>query len=203
MRESKSQFELPRGLLGRLAGRGMAWWTRGANEFVVEQLDVQPADQVLEIGFGHGRTIGLLAKGAPQGFVAGVDHSETMLKQASGRNRGLIEAGRVVLKLGSVSQIPYEDGRFDKACSVHNVYFWPSPVDDLREIRRVMKEGGRLVIGFRIKDDSEHGLQAYGPAGNISVDEIERWLEQAGFHDVERTLRDFMQEKAACLRARA
>src|SRR5690606_3648674 len=74
------QFGHPRGMLGRLAGLVMA--TRRSNrqriKWTVEQLDVQPTDQVLEIGFGPGIGIADAARRASQGRVVGVDVSAVM-----------------------------------------------------------------------------------------------------------------------------
>ena len=52
-----SQFACPTGLLGGGGGRLMAVKNARMNEFAVEMLDIQPDDQALEIGFGHGRMV--------------------------------------------------------------------------------------------------------------------------------------------------
>jgi ubiquinone/menaquinone biosynthesis C-methylase UbiE len=126
-------FRNPRGFLGRIAGLLMVITNRPLNRFVVEMLDVQPRDRVLEIGFGPGACIGMLAQRATDGLVAGVDPSPTMIAQATARNRPFLRSGRVELKVGSVSAIPYPNASFDKVCSINNIYFWPSRGDDLRE----------------------------------------------------------------------
>lgn len=113
---------------------------------------LQSDDQVLEIGFWPGRTLIRVAELVPGGFVVGVDPSEEMLRLATSHNRSFIAAGKMELKLGDTTRIPYEDGRFNKVYSVHTIYFWHEPARDLQEIRRVMKIGGRLVLGFRAKD---------------------------------------------------
>jgi ubiquinone/menaquinone biosynthesis C-methylase UbiE len=131
----------------------MASETAGENARVLELLELQPDDQVLEVGFGPGRTLARAAEMLPDGFVAGVDPSEEMVQVASSHNKKFTAGGTMELKLGSTSQIPYSDERFDKVYSVHTLYFWTEPVQDLQEIRRVMKVGGRLVLGFRAKDE--------------------------------------------------
>ena len=77
------QGRCPSGLLGVVVGRIMAHETAKENAKAVELLELQPANRVLEIGFGHGRTVGTIASRLPRGFVAGVDHSERMLRLAS------------------------------------------------------------------------------------------------------------------------
>src|SRR5262245_25779963 len=103
----ESQFACPTGALGRLVGRLMAIKNARMNEFAVKMLDIQPDDQALEIGFGHGRTIRMIAERAKAGFVAGVDLSDVMLRQATRYNLDLIVAGRTELCQGSVADLPY------------------------------------------------------------------------------------------------
>ena len=92
-RSVRSQFAHPRGPLGRLAGAVMARKNAAMNALCVEWLDVAPEERVLEIGSGHGRTLAWLAQRAVRGKVAGVDPSDTMLRQAATRNREAIAAG--------------------------------------------------------------------------------------------------------------
>src|ERR1700704_6183299 len=102
----RAHFRNPKGFLGRLAGLLMVITNRRINRFVVEMLDVQARDHVLEIGFGPGRCIAMLAERATKGLVAGVDPSLTMIAQVGARNRTPLRSGRVELKVGSVSASP-------------------------------------------------------------------------------------------------
>ena len=58
-----------------LGGAIMARATRHRNEWIISLLDIQHTDRILEIGFGLGAMIQLLAGSAPEGFVAGMDLS--------------------------------------------------------------------------------------------------------------------------------
>lgn len=145
-RSFREQFARPTGFWGQIAGYLMALTNQPVNRLVCQFLDVQPHDRVLEIGFGPGRLIELLAPLVPQGLVAGVDPSEVMVRQATRRNAAWIRAGRVALLHGTVSALPWRDREFSKACAVNSFYFWPRPLEDLREVRRVLQDGGRLVL---------------------------------------------------------
>ena len=85
------QFRQPTGFLGRLAGFFFRINLEGI-EWTINLLAIQPTDHVLEIGFGPGHGIQQAARLAAQGRVAGVDFSETMLKQASRLNAAAIAA---------------------------------------------------------------------------------------------------------------
>jgi ubiquinone/menaquinone biosynthesis C-methylase UbiE len=147
----------PSGVLGSMIARIMARETLVANACALRLLRLSPTDHVLEVGFAHGRTIERVADAVPRGTVAGVEVSERMLRMASRRNRRHMAAGRVLLTLSDGTSLPFADGAFDKAFSVHVLYFWAEPEDQLREIFRVLKRGGTFVLGFRSRSDQHAG----------------------------------------------
>lgn len=178
------QFGNPAGLLGGVAGLLMG---RTANDdrWVVDLLDVQPADRVLDVGCGPGVTLQLLAEHAYLGFVTGVDPSDVMLRQARRHNRNAVAIGRIELQRASARQLPYPDGSFNKACAVHSIYFWPSLDEGLRELLRVLAPGGRLVLAVRMRHEnaSRFDPSRYGLTGD-DIEAIETQVKTVGFHDV-------------------
>src|SRR5262245_40626176 len=101
-------FGRPQGVLGRLGAIIMAHTNRSMAVRAIALLDVHPHDRVLEIGFGPGVGIELLASLLSSGRVAGVDDSEEMVEQARVRNAEAIKTGRVELRRGSVETLPFE-----------------------------------------------------------------------------------------------
>jgi SAM-dependent methyltransferase len=122
------QFARPRGLAGRLAGWEMAVRpsNRKRNLWAVDLLEVQPADRVLEIGFGPGVAIRALAGRASAGRVYGIDHSQVMVRQATARNRGAVEQGRVILRLGSAADLSTFGVVFAAVAAVASLSLTPS-----------------------------------------------------------------------------
>lgn len=142
-------FGRPRGVLGRLGGMIMARSNAKCAGWVIDLLDVQPNENVLEVGFGPGVAVEFLANRlAPRGRVAGVDASQEMAAQATVRNAKAIARGRVDLWLGTAERLPFPDGTFDKALAINSMQVWPDPVAGLREIRRALRAGGRVALGF-------------------------------------------------------
>jgi SAM-dependent methyltransferase len=197
-----AQFARPSGPLGRLAGWLMAR-TDADDRWVVDLLDVQPDDRVLEIGFGPGVAIGLLAERATAGLVAGVDPSDVMVRQARSRNCAAVRAGRVALAQGSATALPYGDACFTKACAIHVLYFWTPREAALREVYRVLAPGGLLNLAVRTLrphagrfDPSHYGL------GDAQLAGVVAGPEPVGFHDVAVQRRDFGRETIAAILAR-
>lgn len=180
---AKEPFGRPAGILGSVAGHLMAWTGEPMNRRAVELLKVRPDDRVLEIGFGPGKLIELLARRAAAGLVAGVDPSEVMVEQATRRNRAFVRQGRVELRRGTVSDLPFRDRQFTKVCAVNSLLFWPSPEDDLREVGRVMEDGGLLLVGLRV-NDPERRLASIPGLEEDEADEVEHLMRRAGFSDV-------------------
>lgn len=171
-----------RGLLGRLIASIMARETWAQNQRAIAALDLRSRDHVVDIGCGHGRSLAALAAGAPHGHVVGVDPSDLMAEIAVRRSRGLVKAGKVDVCVASAADLPYADATFDKALCVHVIYFWSDLATSFREIARVLKPGGALVLVFRT-DDDEAAVRAF-PADVYSFrsrGDVEAALRNAGF----------------------
>ena len=171
------QAGLPRGWVGRLLGGIMVRHNGPDAKWTIDCLDVSDGERVLEVGFGPGHAIEMLAGIGPAVCVSGIDHSETMLEAAGARNRESVRSGRVDLRLGSVMSLPFGDASFDKACAINCIYFWEPPVEGLRELHRVLSPGGRLAV--TVRDRNRKAYQRFKPA------ELERLLLQAGFATAE------------------
>ena len=141
-------FGRPQGLLGRVGGMIMARMNADCGAWVTGLLELRPNDRVLEVGFGPGVVIQRLSNLMRAGSIAGIDASPEMVEQAIARNEATIQEGRVDLQLGSVEHLPFDDGSFDKALAINSMQVWPDAVAGLREIRRVVKPGGRIALGF-------------------------------------------------------
>jgi len=146
------QFSQPRGLVGKFIGNRMAKGNVYDAKWTISLLNIQPNSRILEIGFGPGVSTQMASEKASKGYVAGIDHSKTMVQTASQRNEAAIQSRRMELKQGDVSSLPYPAESFDIAFSLHSIYFWPKPLDCLKEIRRVLKPGGLLAITIQPKD---------------------------------------------------
>ena len=154
------QFGNPSGLFGNFIGNGMAKGNVYDAQWTISLLDIQPDHRILEIGFGPGVSTQMASAKASRGFVSGIDHSRTMVQTASQRNADAIRSGRMELKPGEVSALPYPPETFDIAFSLHSIYFWPNPVDCLKEIKRVLKPGGLLAITIQPRDKWKPNVDA-------------------------------------------
>ena len=128
----------------------IAAFMRQSGEVVVESLGIKPPLRALDLGCGDGTTAVPLARlGAD---VVGIDIARNLVEAG---NRRAAEAGLSRLKFqeGDACNLAgVEDRSFDLVLSVFGAMFAPKPFDVAREMVRVTKPGGRIVMG---KLDSE------------------------------------------------
>jgi SAM-dependent methyltransferase len=135
----------------------------------------------VEIGFGNGREIPRVLSQAADVTYFGLDISDTMVAEAREFNATAVHAGRVTIVCGTSSAIPADAKSFDKAIALNTIYFWPDPIASLRELRRVLRAEGRLVLGALAPWSAEgravfqHGFRFY------KEPELRDLLTQAGF----------------------
>ena len=101
---------------------------------------------ILDVGCGGGRTVSKLAALATQGKVYGIDFSADSVAFSQKTNAQSIQAGRVEIRQASVSQLPFPDNTFDLITAVETHFWWPSVSSDMREVFRVTKPGGMLIV---------------------------------------------------------
>jgi ubiquinone/menaquinone biosynthesis C-methylase UbiE len=101
---------------------------------------------ILDVGCGGGRTLSKLAESATQGKVYGIDYSEESVAVSKRTNARWIDMGRVEIRHASVSQLPFGDGMFDLVTAVETHFWWQNLPADMRELFRVLKSGGRLIV---------------------------------------------------------
>jgi len=157
----------------------------------LEQISIDPHGKILDIGCGGGRTVSKLAGITVEGKVYGIDYSETSVASARRNNARFIKMGRVEIRLGSVSELPFPDNTFDLVTAVETHFFWPNLSSDLREVLRVLKPGATLVIiaeaykGAKTMNEkvAEKVVQATGMT-LLTIQEHKEVLERSGYSDV-------------------
>ena len=193
------QARKPSGFFGRLVmSRIFDLVNAALNDFMKELLVLQEDDHVLEIGFGTGKLIGEMAQQAERGLVEGIDLSSTMFDMAKKRNRKHIAEGRVKVMLGDFDKVEYRDNDFDKICSANTIYFWPDPKYTASKIHRILKPGGRLVLGFGDKtrlDARSHDPNVFR---TYAKEEVEQLLTCVGFDKVEIKSREMASDTVHC-----
>jgi len=111
------------------------------------------------------------------------------IRVASRVNSDLIAAGRVFLRQGAVSDLPYESGHFDVALATESHYFWPDLPADLAEVLRVLRAGGKLLLGDAayLGGRFDGLIRWFATAGGMNcqaLSELEKTVARVGYNDV-------------------
>ncbi|HEX7676541.1 MAG TPA: class I SAM-dependent methyltransferase [Thermoanaerobaculia bacterium] len=183
------QCRKPRWGVGRLYAAVMNRSHGALTAWGLKHVAIEKGYTILDMGCGGGRTIRTLAAMATEGKVHGADYSADSVAVARRTNAESIAAGRVEIVQSSVSSLPFADGMFDLVTAVETHYYWPQPVSDLQELRRVLKPGGRIVIIAeayrRRKYDAVALIMKMLGGSCLSVREHEELLAAAGYAEVE------------------
>ena len=170
------QFSKPEGMLGHLAGWIMGNKNQPRIRWGIEKLQPQAQHTVLEIGFGPGLFLELMTREQQhQGPIHGIEISDVMFSQASKRNRQAIASKQVQLQMASVEKIPFTDAYFDRIYTSNTNMFWPSPIENFKEIKRVLKNDGRFVLSLQprwLREDD---------AIKAEAEKIKQQMVEAGF----------------------
>lgn len=197
------QLQHPKGLLGKVLFSWMTSTTIAHAHWTADLMDVQPDDDLLEVGFGNGTNIRLLAERSPKGRVAGVEISKTAVEMASKRNARAISEGRVTLHQTVGGELPFDDGAFDKACTVATMYVIADPSAIFKEMYRVLKPGGLAAVTFpvrekfmRFKPTTTDGFYLHELA------DLEAAFRDAGFVETRTERNDEVRFGAHCILGR-
>jgi len=178
-------FAHPGGRAARPMAHVLNFFNRRGNQLVAGALEVRPGQRVLEIGFGGGAAVpATLGALAGDGQLCAVDLSPDMAILAARRFRTAMEDGTLVLASSDVTALPLRSEVFDHAYALHSHMYWPSPLAGIREIHRVLRPHGRILLAM----DVVSGIRliqwfgrAYQPAG---PDRLVELFGDAGFTDV-------------------
>jgi ubiquinone/menaquinone biosynthesis C-methylase UbiE len=170
-------------------------WFRYTQELAMQQFVWRPGSRLLDVGCGTGYATLYAAALLPQGKACGIDISQSMLDRAAAKIP-LEAKERVEFRQAGAENIPYPSGEFDYVLCTNSFHHYDQPMRALREMHRVLRPGGSLVIFENAPDLSlytwlwdrwlrifEKGHVRYYPSYELGA-----MIKSAGYKDVELRL---------------
>lgn len=189
------QCKNPRGRFGRFLAMAMNYGHSGLTRWGLSFIDITSDIDILDIGCGGGKTVKQLAAIATEGNVVGIDHSPDAVEVAGKKNRALINEGRVEIIQEAVSSMRFSDGAFGLITAFESHYFWPDFRNDLKEVHRVIRQNGQILIAGAVYKNKKYDrrnqrfVNAIGMT-YLSIEELKDILKGAGFSEF-----DALEEK--------
>ncbi|MCI2112125.1 MAG: class I SAM-dependent methyltransferase [Ruminococcus sp.] len=179
----------PQGFWGKMMIKSMNKGHSELTDWALVHLEIKRNYNALDIGCGGGKTVSKLCKRIGNGKVFGIDYSELCVEKSKKLNKNNIMCGKASILQSSVSSLPFEDNKFDVITAVETYYFWPDKLNDLKEVYRVLKSGGKLLLVFEMVKSEEElhkwdkvekslGIEA------VSKDGIADILLHAGYQNI-------------------
>lgn len=185
-----NQMRKPSRWVGRVFLKNMNARHSAVTDWGLSQVPLGDQLSILDVGCGGGRTLEKLAAAAPRAHLVGVDYADGSVAESRAHNAALIAERRMEVLQASVDRLPGPSSQFDLVTAVETHYYWPDMVGGLREIRRVLRPGGTIVLVAETYREGVLGVVAQiamAPlrASVLTAKEHEARLVDAGFKDIE------------------
>jgi ubiquinone/menaquinone biosynthesis C-methylase UbiE len=163
-------------MFGLAVGRLMKLANREPTRLAIEALDIRPGNDVLDLGCGPGQAAAQMVSLASPGRVYGIDQSATMIATARRTYRD------AEFRQASFDALPFADGSFDRILASNVMYFWHDTAMVLAEIRRVLRQGGKLAIYLTSGETMRHWRIAHAGTHRLfQLKDVQDVLTIAGF----------------------
>ena len=180
-----AQFKRPSGLFGIFTSNQMIKYNQKNYETLVKDLALRPHDKLLEIGYGPGIGIRMIAESCSTCKVHGIDFSRLMYKRAGRYNKQFIDNGKVQLQYGNFLKSNIEEKNFNKIFCLNVVYFWSDLIAPFEKIFSLLKEGGSFHIYMADKSFLQQKKLPDTVFNKHSIEHVVDTLKSAGFKTVE------------------
>jgi cyclopropane fatty-acyl-phospholipid synthase-like methyltransferase len=177
-----AQFKKPSGLFGMFSSNVMIKGNKANYEKLIRDLDLQPGDKLLEIGYGPGVGINMIAKACTSCTIHGIDFSTLMYRKARKYNKQYLDNNTMLLQYGDFLKTAAVSNEYDKIFCLNVVYFWNELQEPFRKVLSLLKAGGAFHIYMANRDALEKAPDTV--FNKYSIEQVVEALQSVGFGNV-------------------
>ncbi|MCP3029267.1 class I SAM-dependent methyltransferase [Halobacillus sp. A5] len=192
----EGQFKKPKGWLGKAVGRFMEFENDELIQWTQSFLQIEEDDTVMEIGFGPGSGLALIADNSPGTALIGIDPSESMVEMTLRKLQKISREQQILLIHGPAQVIKRFDVKLDKVYAINNITFWEAPVDTLTFLHSCMNKGGRIALTL-----CPHEEGATNDTTEVLGGQLTSLLKKAGFIQIETFIKPTAPNNTVCVAA--
>ena len=124
-------------------GKGAGVYALCRNDYpdILGELRKAPFTDLLDCGCGTGAMLALLSRAYPEKHFTGIDIAPGMIRAAEKK-----KLAGVRFVTGDCESLPFHDSSFDAVICTMSFHHYPEPVQFLRNVRRVLRPGGRFIL---------------------------------------------------------
>ena len=163
------------------------YWGKEPADFLNSLIALKPPRRgmkILDIGCGGGAAVHEMLILSEGSIVKGIDHSDKSISLSKLTNEEAIKYERCRIEKADVANMPFLDEEFDLSTAIETMYFWPDTLAAMREIRRVLRNGGKFAV---LAEACNHDTWAEDrdkystPFIVYTAEEISDFMTKAGF----------------------
>jgi len=163
-------------------GEGMEKGHRPVGEQAIELMHLPSESRVLDVGCGSGWATRLMAEKAINGNVVGIDIADEMVEVA---RQSSTDFSNIEYRVATAEELPFHDAEFTHAFSMESLYYYSNMIAALREVHRVLEDGGTFVtvIDLYLENSPSHQWipTLKVPVHLLGIPDYRQMFEEVGF----------------------
>jgi len=175
-----TKFSNPRGITGRLFTKLMNIMNQKQYRAVLNNINLEPNDVLLDIGFGNGYLIHKLLKRNIPIKICGIDISNDMVSNVSKKYKRFIDDGCLNVDLENIANTSFENETYNKIYTVNTMYFWNELEKCFSEIKRILKPNGIFLNAVYTREFLDRIIYTKYGFNKYSIDDVIKITEENG-----------------------
>jgi ubiquinone/menaquinone biosynthesis C-methylase UbiE len=192
-----NNFGNPDGFGGIISTKIMNVINQRQYKTVLKNIQIEPNQNILDIGFGNGYLINKLLKQNIPINIYGIEISNDMTSKVKRKNKKYIDNGILKIFLEDISKTTFGNNLFNKICAINTIYFWHELDKCFYEIKRIIKPDGIFINVIYTKEYLDKIIYTKYGFNKYSIEEMENITKNNGM-EIIKTI-EIQKNKSYCI----